>query len=94
MHEEITFQGQCEICGRKNTPCRNHHVVPRRLLAIIPKNRAHKFEFWKIRICNSCNNQFHIENKFHKRICLLEQILEYNNINIEESLKEMNQYDN
>jgi hypothetical protein len=87
--EEITFVGQCEVCGRKQIPCRNHHMVPRRLLAIIPKNRARKFEFWKLRICDSCNKYFHVENKFWKKIQLLETIIKFKGIDIQKTIKEL-----
>lgn len=89
MGDEVTFVGDCEVCGRKHQPCRNHHVVPRRLLSVIPKNRARKFEFWKIRICDSCNNYFHVENKFWHKIQLLEKIIKFKGIDIEKTIKEL-----
>jgi hypothetical protein len=66
--EEITFQGDCEICPRKDTPCRYHHFVPQRLLKILPQRFAEKWKFMKVRICNSCNNYFHPENSLYNRI--------------------------
>jgi hypothetical protein len=74
---EVLFIGDCQICGERDVSCRNHHIVPRRLLAILPKSRARRWEHQKIRICNRCNNYIHPENKLYLKILVLEQKLGY-----------------
>lgn len=72
---EITFNSDCEICGRKDTPCRNHHLIPQRLINTLPPDRMRRFEHMKLRICNSCNGYIHPENKLYNRIHVLEEML-------------------
>ena len=90
MGDEITFIDNCEICGKRERPCMNHHMIPRRLLNIIPKNRARKYEYWRVRICEKCNKFFHPENRWYKKMQMLEAVLKHNNIDIQKSLMEMN----
>ena len=71
--KEITFNADCEICGEKDTPCRNHHLIPQRLLKILPMNRVKRLQHMKLRACNSCNNYIHPENKLYARINELEE---------------------
>lgn len=89
LDKEITFNGTCGVCGRKNVECLMHHLIPRRLLNIIPKNRARKFEHQKIIICIKCNNYFHVENKLYRRINLLERIIAFEKVNIQKTLQKM-----
>jgi hypothetical protein len=75
MVQEITFIGKCEICGKKEAQCSNHHLVPRRLLNILPKQKIKQYEFWKVIVCTTCNKYFHPENKLYERITLLEDVI-------------------
>lgn len=75
--EEITFNSNCELCNRKDTPCRYHHLIPQRLIKILPKGKAKHWEHSKIRICNSCNNHIHPENKLYRQIEELKKQLGY-----------------
>lgn len=72
MSEEITFNADCEVCRRKDTPCRNHHLVPQRLLRILPVSWTKRWEFQKVRICNSCNSYFHPEEHLYFKIKWME----------------------
>jgi len=45
---EITFISNCRICGAKNVSCRVHHLIPQRLLAILPKTKVREWEFQKV----------------------------------------------
>jgi hypothetical protein len=83
MEEEILHEGDCQICGARNVPCRNHHIVPRRLLEILPKSRARRWEHQKIRICNKCNAYIHPENRLYEKILILEKKLGYKPTNEE-----------
>ncbi|MEK6886830.1 MAG: hypothetical protein AABW88_03280 [Nanoarchaeota archaeon] len=71
--KEITFNADCEICGTKDTPCRNHHLIPQRLLNVLPMNRKKRLEHMKMRACNKCNGYLHPENKLYERIEVLEK---------------------
>jgi len=87
---EVLFMGDCQICGDREVSCRNHHIVPRRLLAILPKSRARRWEHQKIRICTRCNNYIHPENKLYLKILVLEKKLGYKMNDSEvEAMKEL-----
>ena len=77
MTAEVVFDGDCQICGEREVSCRNHHLIPRRLLAILPKGKASKWEFQKLRICNRCNNYMHPENRLYRQIFALKKQLGY-----------------
>lgn len=68
MSSDITFIADCQICPRKNVPCRQHHFVPQRLLKKLPFGLAKRWEFQKVIICNSCNGYFHPENHLYEEI--------------------------
>lgn len=76
MNKEITFNANCEICGRKNVPCRKHHLVPQRLLKILPFKRKERWERMTVIACNSCNCHLHPENKLYNRIKVLEGMIQ------------------
>lgn len=69
--EEILFQGDCQLCLRKDTPCRNHHLIPVRLIKILPHKTTNEWKRKTIRICSSCNSYIHPENKLYKTIAFL-----------------------
>ena len=83
--EETLFNGDCELCLRKDTPCRNHHLVPVRLIKILPYRIAKEWNRKKVRICNSCNIYMHPENKLYKQIAFLKQQLGYKLKEVEEN---------
>jgi RNase P subunit RPR2 len=76
-HEEHLFTGDCQLCGKQNTPCRNHHMIPKRLLEILPKSKASIWEHQKVRICNRCNRFIHPENTLYRQIYILKKKLGY-----------------
>jgi len=69
---EITFIDTCDLCGMKKVQCRNHHLIPRRLINIIhPK----KMRYWKLQVvkaCDRCNLFLHPENKMYGQIRALQ----------------------
>jgi len=74
---EIVFKADCQVCGRKDADCRNHHLIPRRLLATLPFNRQKQWKHLQVRICSSCNSYIHPENKLYKKIIILKKQLGY-----------------
>ena len=74
--KEITFQATCEICGHKNVPCRNHHLIPKRLIKILKRNKAKKWSKKTVIACSKCNRFLHPENILYKQILILKQELE------------------
>jgi DNA repair photolyase len=72
----ITFIANCEICPRKNVPCRNHHFVPQRLLRTLPLELQRRWEYMKVRICNSCDKYMHPEEHLYLKIKYLEGEIE------------------
>lgn len=71
-NNEYTFMADCDICQRKNTPCRSHHLIPSRLLKKLPPRLKKRWEFQKVNACNSCNSFLHPENHLYKKIEFLE----------------------
>lgn len=69
--KEETFTADCCLCGAKDVPCRNHHLIPQRLLNILPISRRKRFKFQVIKACNRCNRVLHPENKLYERINVL-----------------------
>ena len=74
-NEDITFIANCEICGKKDVSCRGHHMIPQRLMNILPKKRVKQYNFWKLKVCDICNNHFHPENKLYEKIRILEKVI-------------------
>jgi len=89
MNKEITFQSTCDVCGKVNQPCRNHHLVPQRLLRNIPISRANRWKHTKVIICNSCNGYFHPENKLYEQINVLRKQLGYKIKEIDDDNKQI-----
>jgi hypothetical protein len=75
---EITFFGDCEICGTRNTAVRVHHLIPQRLLKILPIKMKKRWEYQKVKACNKCNSYIHPENKLYETIIQLKKQLGYN----------------
>jgi hypothetical protein len=75
--KEITFNADCQICDRKNTPCRMHHLIPMRLIKILPMRKAKYWKLQTLKVCNSCNNHLHPENKLYEQIKVLKEQLGY-----------------
>lgn len=73
--KEMTFQARCELCHRLDQPCRHHHLIPQRLLAILPKNSYLRWFRQMIIICGKCNGYIHPENHLYKRVNYLEEQL-------------------
>jgi transcription elongation factor Elf1 len=71
-NKEITFEANCQICGTKNVSCRNHHLVPQRLLKQLPFNKVKRWEHLKVIACDNCNRFFHPEAHLYKKIIYLE----------------------
>lgn len=76
MNNEITFIADCEICGKKNKQCRNHHLIPRRLLKILRKSKARKW--WKMTViaCDKCNRYLHPENVLYQQIMHFKEVVD------------------
>jgi hypothetical protein len=70
--EEITFIARCELCHKADRPCRNHHLIPMRLLKRLPKNTYLRWFKKTIIVCNQCNGYIHPENHLYQRINYLE----------------------
>jgi hypothetical protein len=83
--KEKTFNSTCEICKRKDTPCRKHHIIPRRLLKKLPLELTKKWEYQKLIICNSCQGYFHPEQKLYRHIFVLEDKIK----RLEEEIKNL-----
>jgi len=75
LTKEITFNANCQICSKKDVPCRKHHLVPQRLLNILPIKNRKKWEHLKVVACDKCNRYFHPENKLYQKISVLENKL-------------------
>jgi len=71
--EEHTFTARCDLCHKQDRACRNHHLIPMRLLNILPKNTYLRWFKQTIVVCSSCNNFIHPENKLYGRINFLEE---------------------
>lgn len=84
MEKEITFRDRCDICG-EDGECRNHHWVPKRLQNILNKKQRKKWEHFKSKICNKCNDYIHPENKLYERIEVL--VNEVKKLNMEKDEK-------
>jgi len=77
--KEITFQSTCGICGRKDAPCRRHHLIPRRLLKILSNRKRKKWNKKTVIACSKCNRFLHPENMLYKQIIALKNQLETTN---------------
>jgi hypothetical protein len=73
--KENTFQGNCDICGRKDTAVHFHHLIPQRLLDRIPIHLKKRWSLQKVKACNSCDSVLHPENKLYQKIVVLEKKL-------------------
>lgn len=65
---EITFISNCDLCGERDVQCRNHHLIPQRLLNILPLNRKKRWQHMKVVACTKCNGYLHPENKLYRTI--------------------------
>jgi len=72
---EKTFEGRCDLCHKTHRACRNHHLIPQRLLKILPKNSYLRWFKQTIVVCSKCNSYIHPENKLYERINWLENQL-------------------
>ena len=75
MSNEITFISICEVCGKRDVPCRNHHVSPQRLLKTLTFEKVKQWRYQTIRICNKCNGYMHPENHLYEQIIYLKKQL-------------------
>lgn len=66
--DEITYLGNCQICYKKDVQVRMHHLIPQRLMNIIPTRYSKQFEYMKYRVCDKCNRFFHPENMLYAEI--------------------------
>jgi hypothetical protein len=65
---EIRFISNCKVCGRKQVMCRNHHLIPKRLLATLPLKQQKKWRYQIVVICDKCNRFIHPENVLYRKI--------------------------
>jgi hypothetical protein len=71
---EITFKGDCQICGEKNKECRTHHLIPKRLIRELNLTMAKKWIEYKVLACNNCNLFLHPENYLYKKLINLKKL--------------------